>query len=255
MILTALALLAGPVAHAGADLVTILDLPASTEVYADDVYRVTVENNGNRHANNVQLVVQLPETNSSPSVYVMGEVTGLDSACYESGTQLVCDLGRIRKNNDATIEFDMWLPWSAGSLDFTATASSSTSEDAPADNTDSAAAAQTYVDLVIAGPAAATNRHCTGTGLEAFYTCTLFPSSISSHDIVFESTGDITIVGVGPEYTGTWDQDSDDHLWFEYRENGSVVAEFEGNGVGGNCFEGLTTFPGSSWVAPYEVCL
>jgi len=25
--------------------------------------------------------------------------------------------------------------------------------------------------------------------------------------------------------------------------------------VGGDCFEGLTTFPGSSYVSPYEVCL
>ena len=34
-----------------------------------------------------------------------------------------------------------------------------------------------------------------------------------------------------------------------------LVAEFDGYGVDGNCFEGKTTFPGSTYMSMYEVCL
>ena len=102
-----------------------------------------------------------------------------------------------------------------------------------------------------------TNQHCTGTGLVAFYTCTLFPSSLSGHAATLEADGTISFPAYPSGYSGSWGQDSDDHLWMEYTYNGGVVASFEGNGVdaAAECFEGLTTFPGSSYVSPYEVCL
>ena len=42
---------------------------------------------------------------------------------------------------------------------------------------------------------------------------------------------------------------------FTYYDNGLPEVEFEGWGVGNNCFEGLTTSPGSVYVSPYRVCL
>ena len=99
----------------------------------------------------------------------------------------------------------------------------------------------------------ATNMHCTGTGLAAFYECTLFPSSISSHPITFQSGNSIDLGVAG--YSGYWTQPTTDSLYFEYYYGTDTVAVFYGEGVSGSCFEGLTTFPGSGWVAPYEVCL
>jgi hypothetical protein len=99
------------------------------------------------------------------------------------------------------------------------------------------------------------NEHCTGTSLASFYECTLYPSSISSHDITLESDGTISFDGDPPDYTGAWSSSPDDQLSFTYSYDGTVVAEFEGYGVSSSCFEGLTTFPGSSYVAPYEVCV
>ena len=53
--------------------------------------------------------VDLPTTNTSPTIHVMGEVDGIDSACNLVGTQLQCSLGRIRKNQSASITFDLEL--------------------------------------------------------------------------------------------------------------------------------------------------
>jgi hypothetical protein len=242
-------------ASAAPDLQTSLSVPAGELVYDSALVEVTVANTGSRHANNVEVVIQLPETNTSPQVYTMGDVTGRDSGCAQVGTAVVCDLGRVRKGQSATRWLEIALPWSDGSLDFTASASSTSGEDNPADNTDSGAASLVYVDSAIAGPVDYVARHCTGVGLEAFYECTLFPSSISTHDGIFEGDGSVSFPPPYGDYSGSWTQDSDDHLYFQYTLFGDVVAEFEGNGVGGDCFEGLTTFPGSSYVSPYEVCL
>ncbi len=242
-------------AFAAADLDTTLALPGGADVYDTQVVEVTVANVGNRNANNTLLTIELPETNTSPTVHVMGIVGAIDSRCDQSGTLITCNLGKIRKNRSKTVDFEIVLPWSAGSLDFSTTASTSSSESNLSNNTDSGAGQVAYIDTPIAGPAVAVNRHCTGQGLEAFYECSLYPSSISSHSIVLEGDGSISFLPAQPGYTGSWAQNYDDSLWFEYSFNGSAVLDFVGNGVGGNCFEGLTIFAGSAWVAPYEVCL
>ena len=257
MTLTTLALLAATnTASAAADVQTSLSVPASSVVYEDGTYSVTVTNVGNKTANNVEIRVQLPETHTSPQVYSMGEVTSLDSGCIETGTEVVCTVGSLRRNKSATVSFDMYLPWSANSLDFVATASTSSSENSTANNSDSDSATVTYEDIVVSGPVTMNNSHCTGTDLQGYYECTLFPSSISGHTATLESDG--TISFAFPGYEGTWGQDSDDQLWFVYEETGGgVVAEFEGNGVDASarCFEGITTFPGSAYNSAYEVCV
>ena len=73
--------------------------------------------------------------------------------------------------------------------------------------------------------------------------------------MLFHPGGAITIPIAGPDYAGTWRQPTPDSLVFQYTENGTPVANFVGYGVGGRCFEGVTTFPDSVYVSPYEVCL
>ena len=96
--------------------------------------------------------------------------------------------------------------------------------------------------------------HCTGQGLTAFYECSLYPSSLSGHVVALAADGTLSFPNQ-QGYDGTWAQATSDSLEMTYTLNGQVVAEFSGSGVGGDCFEGLTTFPGSAWVSPYEVCL
>ncbi|MCB9779220.1 MAG: hypothetical protein H6742_11705 [Alphaproteobacteria bacterium] len=245
-------------AQANADLATTLSVPAGTVVYDDTTVQVTVENIGRKTADGVALVIDLPETHTSPTVHVMGELSAVDSRCALAGTSLECDLGRLTRGASTTVSFDIALPWSAEPLEFEATASTRSRERALGNNADADAASQVYIDAPLSGPHDMEMWHCTGTDLISFYECTLYPSSLSSHFVTFEADGSITFPPfLPPGYSGRWEQDSDDHLWFEYTFDSVVVAVFEGNGVSGSCFEGVTEFPYSSYdmVSGYEVCV
>lgn len=245
-------LLLSSAAFAKADLVTTISDPV-VDVDSVGTWQVTVDNIGNRNANSVSLLVQLPETATSPTVYVMGDLSYVDGSCAQSGTELVCNLGRLRKGRSATIEFDIALPQKEGDLEFYADVATTSREDSTSNNDDLVVATVLYPDEVITGPVDVYNEHCSGQGLTSFYECEVSPGSISSHEATLEADGSISFTYAG--YGGSWAQASDSELWFEYTYSGGVVAEFFGDAVGDGCFEGLTTFPGSAYVSPYAVCL
>lgn len=255
MSLVTLALFASQAyAAASPDLTTTIIAPTATPyVYASAQWQVRVNNIGTKDAANTVLTIQLPETNTSPSVYVMGTLGAKSSSCTRSGTHYTCTVGTVRKSSSTTVYFYITLPESAGTLDFSATASTTTPESNALNNGSSAVAAQLNYSPSFSGAHTMTNRHCTGTGLESFYECELFPSSISSHTATFNADGSISFTGM-PDYGGSWSV-SGSQLWFEYTELGSPIADFVGYGVDASCWEGITTFPASTYVSPYEVCL
>ncbi|HNC98462.1 MAG TPA: hypothetical protein PLA94_07285 [Myxococcota bacterium] len=249
-----LSLLLATYAHAKADIVPSFILPASAVADTAATYTVKVSNIGNMNASSVSVSIQLPVTHTSPQVYVMGTLGAYSSTCAQSGTKLNCNLGTINKNTNKTVTFSLALPQNSVALGFSASATTTSAENSIANNSATATANVSYSSYALTGTqVAVTNDHCTGTNLTSYYECTLFPSSISSHNAVLEADGTVTIPGY-PDYYGYWGQDTNDHLWFEYWAYGALEASFEGNGVPGNCFDGLTTFPGSSYVSPYEVC-
>lgn len=96
--------------------------------------------------------------------------------------------------------------------------------------------------------------HCTGQNLTSFFECQLYPSSITMHETILEVGGTIQFIGQPAQYGGTWSQPSPEHLSMTYTDTGVPVAHFEGDATTTGCFEGITTFPGSSWVSAYLVC-
>jgi hypothetical protein len=256
LLFSAASLLFATSAHARADVV--VDIASSTGdlVYDAVAYDVTVTNIGNRNADNVQLTVQLPETATSPTVHVLGNLLAFDGRCSQSGTQLLCSLGQIRKNRDAAVWFDLELPWSAAPLEVEASVRTSSREDSTNNNDDLHTASPSYYDVSIADGDLMLNEHCTGANLTAFFECTVSPSSISAQEAIFHGDGTISFPFAPVGYDGVWSQSSPDHLEFTYREYGVPVVEFVGDGVPGRCFEGLSTFPNSpNWVSPYSVCI
>jgi hypothetical protein len=241
-------------ALAAADVRVVIPAPAAVHVYDDTEYEVVVSNIGNKTASSVSLTIQLPATHTSPTVHVMGTLSNVDSRCAASGTRLVCALGSMNKNTSKTVTFDIALPEAAEVLSVTATATTSSAENSTANNSDADTPALDNHVIAVAAGNAAHNEHCTGTGLTSFFECTLYPSSISSHDIVFGTLGTLSIVGE-PDYSGSWSQPTTDSLVFSYSYGPDVVAEFEGYGSHTDCFEGITTFPTGPYVAPYRVCL
>jgi hypothetical protein len=227
--MTVLVLLANTAFAANPDLAVSISAPASQTVYASTRWDVTVSNGGNRDAAVSTVSIQLPTTNTSPTVYVMGTVGAKSSSCTASGTKLNCNLGTIRRGRSTSVYFYIALPESSGSLDFSVAAATTTSGDPTGNNTASATANMVYYSPTTAGGVTVTNRHCTGTNLEAFFECELFPSSLSEHDATLNVGGSISIPGE-PDYGGSWSIVGDD-LTFEYTYLGGVVAEFAGHGV------------------------
>lgn len=242
-------------AYAKADVTVSIDAPAGLSVYEEGRFEVEVSNIGNRNADNVEVEIDLPQTATSPQVFVMGILGATSNSCVLADQTITCSLGRIRKNKSATVYFDIAFPVSLAPHTFTATASTTSSENSTNNNSASNTTNLAFYSAAVSAPREAHNRHCTGQGLQGFYECTLFPSSISSHDIRFEANGSITFLNAPPGYTGAWTQPTADRLEFDYYSDATLVASFSGYGVDNGCFEGMTLFPGSQWVSPYEVCL
>lgn len=237
-----------------ADLVVTLAPPSGAHVFENGRYTATVRNAGNRNASAVSLVIDLPATHTSPQVFVMGDLGARDSRCALSGTRLTCNLGTINRGTSKAVFFDIALPQSAAPLDFSFRASTTTAETNLTNNNLAHTAAPLTYALPVIPPVNITNRHCTGIGLTAFFECELFPSSIASHNTVFNADHTITIPAA-PTYTGTWTQPAPDRLQFQYFNGATLVVSFDGRGVDGRCFHGMTTFPGSTYVSAYEVCM
>jgi hypothetical protein len=237
------------------DLALTLTPPSSQHVYENARYTYNIANVGNKNANGVVLTIQLPMTNTT-AVQIMGTPSALDNNCSISGTRIVCQVGTVNKGTSTNRGFDIVLPYSANPLTFSASVSTTTpGEINLGNNTSNHTASLLTYDVTVSPPETAINRHCTGTNLSSFYECELYPSSISSHTTSLDPGGSISFVGAPPSYTGLWWMPSTDHLQFQYFDTGTLVAEFDGYGVGGDCFEGVTTFPGSSYMSMYEVCL
>ena len=86
--MTLIALLASNAFAANPDVKAVITPPSSQTVYASERWNVTVSNIGNRDAAGTTVSIQLPTTNTSPSVYVMGTVGAKSASCTASGTKL-----------------------------------------------------------------------------------------------------------------------------------------------------------------------
>ncbi|MEQ1849852.1 MAG: hypothetical protein ABL890_04665 [Candidatus Peribacteraceae bacterium] len=243
-----------------ADLSVSISAPSTVAISTPTVYTVTVRNIGPNTTSNVQAVVTFPQTNTSPQVYILGNLTTSDSNCSIANRQLTCTLpGTLKKNKVATFTYSYTAPVSTKTLEMTAVATSSLPDLVPGNSTASIVPNLVYPSrpLTVANML---NSHCTGTNLTSYFECLLFPSSISSHTATFNIDNTITLTE--PGYTGTWSQNTaKTSLKFEYFEStgsgSSKIAEFNGWAINGlNCFEGLTNFfPASQYVSPYRVCV
>jgi len=241
------------------DLSVSLTPPANLTVYQTGGFNVRVRNLGNKPAAGVQLVIDLPRTATSPDVRVMGTLGSFSSACSRSNTRLTCPLGSIAKNGSTSVFFDLLLPYSTNPLVFNiaATTTSTPGDSNPANNNLTYTAVPRTVTVAVNPLVTASNQHCTGQPvLSSYFECTLFPSSISSHQTIFNSDGTISFVGVPATYTGGWSYTpATNRLQFEYFESGNLVASFDGRGVSATCAEGKTTFtPDNGYISLYRVC-
>jgi hypothetical protein len=248
----------------GPNLSVSVTPPPATNVYAAGRYNLTVANVGNRDALNVRVVINLPSSQTSPSVSTMGTLGARSVGCNVSG--LVTDLQHQQDprgpQRAAVLRHD--LPGhdvvaghAGGRLE-----QPRGSEPGQQHRDDHAEPAhvrdghpgrhrrQRWPDLT------ADIDHCTGRDLVSFYQCVITPTSISSHQHIFNA--DNTISFAFPDYAGVWSQNPGlNELSFSYTEGPDTVLDFVGYGVDGtNCFEGIVNFyPASVYNSAYSVCL
>lgn len=247
----------------GPNLSVSVTPPAATNVYAAGRYNLTVANVGNRDALNVRVVINLPSSLTSPNVSVMGTLGARSAGCNVAGLVMTCDIVKIRAGRNAPLFFDVTFPLTTSSLAMPVTASSNPIDLNPANNTATITpnlrTFATDIQAAIAnngGPLTADIDHCTGRDLVSFFQCVISPSSISSHQHVFNA--DNTISFAFPGYSGVWSQNPAlNQLTFSYYEGPDLALDFVGYGVDGtNCFEGITNFyPASVYNSAYSVCL
>ncbi len=80
------------------NLRVLLTGPNSAQVGSPYLYTVNVRNIGGSTASNVSVIVDLPETNTSPQKYILGTLSGIDSRCQVVTRKLNCQLGNITKS-------------------------------------------------------------------------------------------------------------------------------------------------------------
>ena len=238
------------------NLRVLLTGPGSAQVGSPYLYTVNVRNIGGSTASNVSVIVDLPETNTSPQKYILGTLSGIDSRCQVVTRKLNCQLGNITKsgpNQTKIFTFNYAFPVTSQTVEIKATASTTTANETnPANN----------VASFFPTPAYATNQltsanvlitSCTGRGLTSFFECELFPSSQQSH--IFSLNADMTVTYEG-DYVGNWDQFASNQQLHLSLSDGSSGADFNGFATTNTCFEGITTFtPTSVYNSAYKVCV
>ncbi len=247
--------MAAPV-FAASDLTVSLSGLASPMVLLPNAYTAKVRNLGNRTANNVVLRIQLPLTTTSPRVYILGTISGLDPRCQVVSNALSCNLGSINRSASSAVSFQFKFPQSSRSLGFNANVMTSSTENSVTNNAASLFPQLNHPSLSINSDITVQNSHCTGTNLSSYFECQLFPSSIAQHSADYRSDGSISFPD-DASFTGSWVlSPNGQQLSFEYLDNGIPVARFSGWAVDGSCFEGITNFlPTSTYMSVYRVCL
>lgn len=250
-------LVAAPIAN-GPDLQVTLSTPSTAGVYQTRRYTFNVQNVGNRTAAGSKLVIELQRTGTSPEVYVLGTVIGYSTRCTKAANLLTCSLGDLAKNASLSVFVDLNLPYAVAPIVVKAAASTTTSGEINSNNNliNYTTNLRTFpVTMTYGTPIV--HQHCTGSStLTSFFECTLFPSSIAEHEVIFAANNTLTIPAA-PTYTGSWVYTAiENRLQFEYFNGATRTVVFDGRGVGGNCFEGLAQFPTSTSgsVALYRIC-
>jgi Domain of unknown function DUF11 len=223
-------------------------------VYDYATYDVEVSNLSNEKASDVDVIIELPATNT-PQVEVFGFVMDIDHRCTLVGTEIHCNLG-ILPQGTMHLTFLLGVPWSNQPLDVTATVTSSSPEVTLANNTDAVAGPLWYYTVDVQ-PGQYPVEGCMSAwpfGYSSFFECTIDPASPMNGLLEFDSGGHVWVPGVSG-IIGTWWQPTSERLVYTYDRGGIMgVEQFEGWGVSPSCFEGFSSYAFSGVAHPRRIC-
>lgn len=247
-------LLATP-ALAAVDLTVSIDQPEPAYAYEYSAYHVTVTNLVNEKALDVELYIQLPETDT-PQVELLGDLIDIDYRCTLYGTVLECPLGIVPLGS-TDVTFQLALPWSSQALDIVATASTTSAEVTLANNTASHAGARLYYEVEVQ-PGQHSSDACLPVwphGYVSYFECPIASGSAWTDPFEFDASGSVWLTSA-PGVLGSWWQPAPERLVYTYDRGSAIhgVEQFEGWGVSPSCFEGMSSYSVSGVVHPRRIC-
>lgn len=230
-------LMATTQAEAGrsADMMVMVQGPATAETSNALQYYVVASNQGNRSARNVTATIELPPS----ATFVQA-----DNACSLSGTTLDCNLGRIRRNNSHTLSVELIAPPTAGTISLDATVSTSSRDSNNANDSTSfdtvieePVVVQPVVD--IDPPERFVMRQCVGSNSLTWADCT--PGSLLTHEVTLDVNN--VVQTNDPGATGTWNEPDAFHIELDFFDLNNVpMSTFTGKAQTQYCFSGTTVF-------------
>ncbi len=243
----------------GPDLGVVVVQSGSSLVGTPTHIDVQLTNTGNRPANATWVSIQLPKTMTSPNAVVMGTLSNVPSYCARQTTRLYCNLSSpvARSGGTAVIGFDIAMPVSSAPLSFRVDTGANNEQNLT-NNTAHFSPTQSYYSPAVApAGSAVTNSHCTGKNLTSYFECTVYTGALSSHLTTLSSDGTIDWSANGAEGAGmggTWSV-TGSQLTMQYLDNGQGIGDFIGYGSSNTCWDGKMTFPNSTFLAMYRVCM
>jgi hypothetical protein len=243
---------------------TITQAPTTVMPRSPYQFTVNVRNIGNTHAQSAKLVVDFPLTDTSPQVFILGDLSGVlaTQGCSVISRKLNCNLGQINKNTSKNVTFNFAFPISTKTLQIKATASivSGPADSNLTNNEVSYVPTFNYPVNQITSANVLVSL-CTGTSLTSYFECEKFPSSIQHFNMTLDAGGIITNLP-DTNYIGNWTQNQTtapqlfQELQFTITDGTGSGATFSGFASTTNCFEGMTNFiPTSQYRSPYKVCV
>lgn len=215
---------------AHATLSVSVSAPSTVPVYTSTTYNVTVDQAvGTAHG--VVVDIHLPASQQG----LLGTLSSVPGGCSLDGTQIVCNVGTLAGGTSTTISFDFAIAESSETPEFFVR-SFATSNGAYVTATHTPTL--TYPMTPIAPPQPVSIEYCTDPGMDSFLRCTT-PQTSGLPQSTLDSGGAVTFTPARPGFTGTWSQPvSQDELEFSWFYRGMTLMQFQGNAVGGDCFEG-----------------
>lgn len=223
-------------------------------------YTSRVKNIGNQTATGVTMTVEFPLTNTSPTRYILGKLTGIQASggtCSVVSNKIVCNFGNISQNQTKYVRFNFEFQVSTTAPSFVSTVSTTSGNEVnPGNNMRPFSPTLTYPDNVVSSGTFLVSS-CSGRGLTSYYECEMSPGSVQTGlSLDFNLGGTLTVTGYS-NYFGFWDQNTLQNKSLHFTIDGGTGTEVEFNGfaTSGACFEGIANFPQSTtYNAAYRVC-
>lgn len=228
--------------------------PSTVAANSPYQYTASIKNIGNQNASGVILTIAFPETDTSPTKYILGTLSGIPTGCQLVTRKLQCNIGTLNTSPNArTFSFNLALPISTKVLEVKASATTTSSNEVNvANNSASRIPAFSYGVNQLTSANVLISM-CTGINLSSFFECELFPSSQQHHIFTLNADASVSVYG---QTVGTWDQPTPSRLHL-YMVSGGTVIEHNGYAATNTCFEGKTTFTPSpsGFMSIYKICV